>query len=186
MTNPQRPARRSTAYTHAAYTRCVGTLLEDAPDAAEQTAVRAAMESARRERQTVQDSLTSVDAYHGLSLTLYRDARFNALALDGWLIADVIESIGEPPIVEDEEDPAFTDYIVRALDAIMSARIRRALAEQSQRFLPQLIAENNIEGAVLLSNNAYMTLMSDAATPLMVQSMVSGLAAYYDELPDEE
>ncbi|MFM2310326.1 MAG: hypothetical protein RLY87_2448 [Chloroflexota bacterium] len=186
MTNPQRPARRSTAYTHAAYTRCVGTPIEHAPDAEEQTAVRAAMETARRERQTVQDSLTSVDAYHGQSLALYRDARFNALALDGWLIADVIDAIGEPPVVEDEDDPAFTQYIIRALDAIMSARIRRALAEQSQRFLPQLIAENNIEGAVLLANNAYMTLMSDAATPLMVQCMVSGLAAYYDELPDEE
>ncbi len=186
MSESQRPARRSTAYTHAAYTRCAGTPLESAPDAAELAAIREAMEAARRERQSVQESLTSIDAYHAQSLTLYRDNRFMVMALDGWLIADVIESIGEPPIVEDEEDPAFTEYIIRALDAIMSARIRRALSEQSQRFLPALIEENNIQGAVLLANNAYMTLMSDAATPLMVQAMVSGLAAYYDELPDEE
>ncbi|MFN7470325.1 MAG: hypothetical protein ACK5S9_01575 [Roseiflexaceae bacterium] len=186
MSNPQRPARRSTAYTHAAYTRCAGTAIEATPDTAEMTEIRAAMEAARRERQSVQETLTSIDAYHARSLALYRQPRFGALALDGWLIADVIDSIGEPPIVEDEEDPAFTDYIVRALDAIMSARIRRALSEQSQRFLPALIAENDIEGAVLLANNAYMTLMSSAATPLMVQAMVSGLAAYYDELPDEE
>jgi hypothetical protein len=59
------------------------------------------------------------------------------------------------------------------------------LAEQSQRFLPDLIAENDITGAVLLANNAYMTLMSERATPLLVQAMVSGLSAYYDELPEE-
>lgn len=185
MSTPHRPARRSTAYTHAAYTRCVGTPLEHAPSPAELAAVRDAMEVARRERQSVQESLDSMDAYHTQSLAVYRHERFAPLALDGWLIADVIDSLGEPPIVEDEDDPAFSEYIVKALGIIMSSRIRRALSEQSQRLLPALIAENDIAGAVLVANNAYMSLMSDAATPLMVQAMVSGLAAYYDELPDE-
>lgn len=185
MAAPVRPARRSTEYVHAAYTRCVGSLLEKAPDAAELKSVRDAMEAARRARDSVQDAITTLDAYHEQSLALFRDDRFRVLALEGWLIADVIDSIGEPPIVEDETDTAFTDYIVNAIEVIISARIRRALAEQSQRFLPALIAEENITGAVLLANNAYMTLMSERATPLLVQAMVSGLSAYYDELPEE-
>jgi hypothetical protein len=143
------------------------------------------MESARRARDSVQDAITTLDAYHEQSLALFRQDRFFVLALEGWLIADVIDSIGEPPIVEDEADTAFTTYIISAIDVIISARIRRALAEQSQRFLPDLIAENDITGAVLLANNAYMTLMSERATPLLVQAMVSGLSAYYDELPEE-
>jgi hypothetical protein len=97
----------------------------------------------------------------------------------------VIDAIGEPPIVEDENDPAFTDYIRHSIGEIGSARIRRAIAEQAQRFLPILINENNVEGAVLLAQNTYMTLMSESTTPLLVQAMVSGLSAYYDELPEE-
>ena len=85
----------------------------------------------------------------------------------------------------DENDKAFTDYIIGAIGVIISARIRRALAEQAQRYLPDLVAEGELAGAVLLANNAYMTLMSESATPLLVQSMVSGLSAYYDELPEE-
>jgi len=185
MPAPVRPARRSTEYVHAAYTRCVGSPLEHAPDKAEQTRIREAMESARRARDSVQDAITTLDAYHEQSLALFRQNRFFVLALEGWLIADVIDAIGEPPIVEDEADTAFTTYIISAIDVIISARIRRALAEQSQRFLPELIAENDITGAVLLANNAYMTLMSERATPLLVQAMVSGLSAYYDELPEE-
>ena len=66
-----------------------------------------------------------------------------------------------------------------------SARIRRALAEQAQRFLPTLIAADDQVGAILLAQNTYMTLMSESSTPLLVQSIVSGLSAYYDELPEE-
>jgi hypothetical protein len=185
MSAPARPARRSTAFVHAAYTRCAGSWLELAPTEAEAYKIRDAMEVARRSRDQVQESLTSLDAYHEQSLALFRHDRFRPLALDGWLIADVIDSIGEPPIVEDENDQSFTDYIIKAIGVIVSARIRRALAEQAQRYLPELVAEGELAGAVLLANNAYMTLMSESATPLLVQAMVSGLSAYYDELPEE-
>ncbi|MFM7678644.1 MAG: hypothetical protein ACKO83_07310, partial [Roseiflexaceae bacterium] len=59
------------------------------------------------------------------------------------------------------------------------------LAEQAQRYLPNLIAADDKVGAILLANNTYMTLMSESSTPLLVQCIVSGLSAYYDELPDE-
>lgn len=185
MSAPIHPPRRSTTFTHAAYTRCVGTWLEHEPPPSELVALRDAMEVARNSRNTVAASVPDVEAYHRLSLALFRHDRFRSLALDGWLIATVIDTLGEPPIVEDENDPTFTQYIRQALGAIASARIRRAIAEQAQRFLPVLINENDIEGAVLLAQNTYMTLMSESTTPLLVQAMVSGLSAYYDELPDE-
>jgi hypothetical protein len=144
------------------------------------------MEVARNSRNIVVANVPDVEAYHRLSLALFRHDRFRPLALDGWLIATVIDAIGEPPIVEDENDPAFTQYIRQGLGEIASARIRRAIAEQAQRFLPTLINENDVEGAVLLAQNTYMTLMSESTTPLLVQVMVSGLSAYYDELPEEE
>ena len=185
MSAPIHPPRRSTAFTHAAYTRCAGTWLEHEPTKAELVALRDAMEVARSSRNTVAEKVPDLDAYHRLSLDLFRHDRFRPLALDGWLIATVIDALGEPPIVEDENDPAFTQYIRQALGEIASARIRRAIAEQAQRFLPVLINENDIEGAVLLAQNTYMTMMSESTTPLLVQVMVSGLSAYYDELPEE-
>ena len=185
MTAPVRPPRRSTAYVHAAYTRCVGTWLEHAPAQAELTSMREAMEAARRYRETVKDAIPSVEAYNEMSLALFRHERFRALALEGWIIADVIDAIGEPPIVEDEADPTFAQYIRAAVGTVASARIRRALAEQAQRFLPTLIAADDQVGAILLAQNTYMTLMSESSTPLLVQSIVSGLSAYYDELPEE-
>lgn len=185
MSAPIHPPRRSTVYTHAAYTRCAGTWLEHEPQKAELVALRDAMEVARSSRDTVAVNVPDIDAYHSLSLALFRHDRFRPLALDGWLVATVIDAIGEPPIVEDENDPAFTDYIRQAIGEIGSARIRRAIAEQAQRFLPILINEDNVEGAVLLAQNTYMTLMSESTTPLLVQAMVSGLSAYYDELPEE-
>ena len=185
MSAPIHPPRRSTTYTHAAYTRCTGTWLEQEPAKTELVALRDAMEVARNSRDTVATNVPDLDAYHSLSLALFRHDRFRPLALDGWLIATIIDTLGEPPIVEDENDPAFTDYIRQAIGEIGSARIRRALAEQAQRFLPILIKENEIDGAVLLAQNTYMTLMSESTTPLLVQAMVSGLSAYYDELPEE-
>jgi hypothetical protein len=186
MSAPIHPPRRSTAYTHAAYTRCAGTWIEHEPQKAELVALRDALEVARSSRNSVVANVPDVEAYHRLSLALFRHDRFRPLALDGWLIATVIDALGEPPIVEDENDPAFTQYIRQALGEIASARIRRAIAEQAQRFLPTLINENDVEGAVLLAQNTYMTLMSESSTPLLVQAMVSGLSAYYDELPEEE
>jgi hypothetical protein len=185
MNAPVRPPRRSTAYVHAAYTRCVGSWLEDAPSKEELASMRDAMEKARYYRETVKDAIPSLEAYNELSLALFRQDQFQALALDGWIIADIIDAIGEPPIVEDEADPAFTQYILAAVGTIASARIRRALAEQAQRYLPNLIAADDKVGAILLANNTYMTLMSESSTPLLVQCIVSGLSAYYDELPDE-
>lgn len=185
MPAPVRPPRRSTPYVHAAYTRCVGTWLEHAPTKDELATMRDAMESARRYRETVKNAIPSIEAYHEMSLALFRQDQFRALAIEGWIIADVIDALGEPPIVEDEADQTFTTYILEAIGTIASARIRRALAEQAQRFLPILIDADDEVSAILLAQNTYMTLMSESATPLLVQSVVSGLSAYYDELPDE-
>lgn len=185
MPAPVRPPRRSTAYVHAAYTRCVGSWIEHEPTKAELISMRDAMETARNYRESVKNAIPSRDAYNEMSLALFRQDQFRVLAIEGWIIADVIDTVGEPPIVEDEADPAFTEYILAAIGTIASARIRRALAEQAQRFLPKLIAADDKVGAILLAHNTYITLMSESSTPLLVQAVVSGLSAYYDELPEE-
>jgi hypothetical protein len=68
---------------------------------------------------------------------------------------------------------------------IASARVRRALAEQSRRFLPEYVEAGQIREGLAIEHNAYMTVMSEAATPLLVQMLVGGLARWYEEHEEE-
>ena len=40
--------------------------------------------------------------------------------------------------------------------------------------------------ALAIEHNAYLTVMSEAATPLLVQMMVAALARWYDEHEEDE
>ena len=108
------------------------------------------------------------------------------LHLDDWLIEEILNEIGEPPIVADNDDPSFSNYLLQALGVVADARLRRALAEQSHRFLPQYVEAGQIREALAIEHNAYMTVMSNAATPLLVQMLVGGLARWYDEHEEED
>jgi hypothetical protein len=182
----QKRERREQAGYVASLTNCAGTWLERAPTAEELTRIQMADRMLRSHRVEAMQLGANREEFNKLSLGVYRDERFQPLYLDDWLIESIIADHGEPPVVDDESDPSFTNYLLRALGSVASARFRRALAEQSRRFLPQLVQEGKIREALAVEHNAYMTVMSEAATPLLVQTLVGGMARYYDELEGEE
>jgi len=177
--------RRAQAGYAASLTTCEGTFLERAPDITEMARIKTSSEELRGHRMDAQQLVANRDAFNAFSLQMYRDERWNALHFDDWLIESILEEVGEPPIVADNNDPAFSNYLLRALGVIASARVRRALAEQSRRFLPSYVENGQIREGLAIEHNAYMTVMSEAATPLLVQMLVGGLARWYDEHDEE-
>ncbi len=177
--------RREQAGYAAALTACEGTWLEHAPSNDETTRIRNASQALRGFRTEAQELVANRDAFNAFSLQMYRDERWSALHFDDWVIESILDSIGEPPIAADAHDPSFSEYLLRALGVIASARVRRALAEQSRRFLPQYVDAGQTREALAIEHNAYMTVMSEAATPLLVQMLVGGLSRWYDEHEDE-
>lgn len=178
--------RREQAGYVASLTNCEGTWLEHPPSPEEMQRVSQAAQMLRQYRLLAMQIASNQEEFNKLSLAMYREERWQPLYLDDWLIEGIISEVGEPPVVEDENDPSFTTYLLRALGVIASARLRRALAEQSRRLLPELVQEARFKEALALEHNAYMTVMSEAATPLLVQSLVGGLARYYESVEDEE
>jgi hypothetical protein len=178
--------RRERANYAAALTVCDGTWLEHAPNAEEQSRITSSSQMLRAFRVQAQELGSNPEEFNKLSLEMYRDPRWNVLHFDDWVIESVLDEIGEPPIVTDDDDPAFSNYLLRALGVFAGARVRRSLAEQSRRFLPQYVGEGQIREALMIEHNAYMSVMSDAATPLLVQMLVGGLARWYDEHEEEE
>jgi hypothetical protein len=177
--------RREQASFVAGLTACEGTWLERAPDSAEVTRIQGALQLLRNHRLEAQALAGDRDAFNAFSLQIYREERWSALHFEDWLIEAILDEVGEPPIVMDNNDPAFSNYLLRALGVIASARVRRVLAEQSRRFVPQYVGEGRVREALAIEHNAYMTVMSDAATPLLVQMLVGGLARWYDEHEEE-
>lgn len=178
--------RRAQAGYVASLTNSEGTWLEHAPSPEEMVRVGQAAQMLRQYRLLAVEIASNQEEFNKLSLALYREERWQPLYLDDWLVEGIIAEVGEPPVVEAEDDPSFTTYLLKALGAVASARFRRALAEQSRRFLPQLVQETRFKEALAVEHNAYMTVMSDAATPLLVQTLVGGLARYYESIEDDE
>jgi hypothetical protein len=69
---------------------------------------------------------------------------------------------------------------------IATPRVRRAMAEQVRRFLPTYIQAGQVKEALAIEYNAYLTVMSDAVTPLLAQMLVGALARWYDENEEDE
>jgi hypothetical protein len=178
--------RREQAGYVASLTHCSGSWIERPPDAQEITRVQMADRMLRNFRVDALQLGANQEEFNKFSLAIYRDERWAPLYLEDWLIEGIIAEHDEPPIVEDEGDPAFSNYLLRALGSVASSRFRRAIAEQSRRFLPQYVQEGRIKEALAIEHNAYMTVMSDAATPLLVQTLVGGLARYYEEYEEDE
>ncbi|MFO7168669.1 MAG: hypothetical protein DIU80_011670 [Chloroflexota bacterium] len=178
--------RRENAGYVASLTHCSGTWLEHPPDAEELTRIQLADRMLRNYRVEALQLGADQQEFNKFSLSIYREPRWEPLYLEDWLIEGIIAEHGEPPIVEDENDPSFSNYLLQALGSIASSRFRRAMAEQSRRFLPQYVQEGKIKEALAIEHNAYMTVMSEAATPLLVQTLVGGLARYYDEYEEDE
>ncbi len=165
---------------------CEGTWLERAPGEEEARKVGEARRVLQQHRSIASELAADYEAANRFSLELLRDERFQPLYFDDWVIEQVINKHGEPPVVESDDDPAFSDYLRSAVVEIASSRVRRAISAQATRFIPQLVEEGKFREALAIEYNIYLTMMSDAVTPLLAQMMVGGLARYYDELEGDE
>jgi hypothetical protein len=177
--------RREQADFAAALTACEGTWLERPPSAEEMTRISIAQKTLEQHRAEAAALSKDEEALHRFSLEIFRDPRFTALHFDDWLIESILDQHGEPPIVEDESDPSFSNYLRTAIDSIASSRVRRTMSAQVRRFIPQYIEAGQIREALAIDYNAYMTVMSNAVTPLLVQMTVGGLSRWYDEHEEE-
>jgi hypothetical protein len=178
--------RREEADFTAALTACEGTWLERPPSAEEQARITAAQRELSNHRKEANVLSADEQALHRLSLEVFRDPRFAPLHFDDWVVEQVLEQHGEPPVVEDEADTAFTDYLRNAVQSIASSRVRRAMSSQVRRFIPAYAEAGQINEALAIDYNAYVTVMSNANTPLLVQMLVGALSRWYDEHETEE
>ncbi len=177
--------RDAVGYT-ASLTHSLGTWLERAPTDEDALRLKQAEHLLRGLNIPPAELGANREDFNKFSLAVYREPRWEPLHVDDWVIEDIIEDLGAPPIVSDESDPAFTEYLLKSLSLMASARFRRALAEQSRRFVTEYVGEGRFKEALAIEHNAYLTVMSEAATPLLVQMLVGGLARYYETHDEEE
>jgi len=181
----KRERREQSGYT-AALTACEGTWLERPPTPEERARLDAAFQELKKHRIEAQSFGADPEAANKFSIELFRSPVFAPLQFDDWMIESVLERHGEPPIVEDEGDTAFSDYLRTATLDVASPRVRRAMAEQVRRFLPLYVEAGQIQEALAIDYNAYLTVMSDAVTPLLAQMLLGGLSRWYDEHEEDE
>jgi hypothetical protein len=177
--------RRELADFTASLTACEGTWLERPVGAEEAARISAAQQVLGRHRAEAEALGKDVDALHRFSLETFRDERFAPLYFDDWLVEDIIARFGEPPVAEDENDPSFSDYLRQAVLWVATSRVRRAISAQARRFIPAYVEAGQIRQALAIENNAYLTVMSDAVTPLLAQITVGALSRWYDEHEEE-
>jgi hypothetical protein len=178
--------RRAAAGYAASLTTCEGTWLERAPDAAEQARLRQAQQELAKHRRVAHEFANDTAGAFTFSLELFRQPEFAPLHFDDWVIEQVLATHGEPPIAEQPDDPVFTDYLKRSAADIATGRLRRAMAEQARRFIPIYVERGQIKEALAIDYNAYLTVMSETVTPLLVQMLVAGLARWYDEHEEDD
>jgi hypothetical protein len=178
--------RRDQAGFVASLTASEGTFLDRQPDAAEQQRVNAAYQELKKHRGMADAFAADPEAANRFSIELFRSPLFAPLQFEDWVVESLLDKHGEPPVVEDDSDPAFSDWLRTAVLDIASSRVRRAMAEQVRRFLPQYIEAGQIQEALAIEYNAYLTVMSEAVTPLLAQMLVGALARWYDENEEDE
>jgi hypothetical protein len=178
--------RREQAGFVASLTASEGTWLEKPPTPEELKRILAAAQVLKQHRRMADEIASDNDAANRLSIELFRMPVFMPLQFDDWLIESVLDKHGEPPVVESDDDPAFSDWLRTAVIDVSSSRVRRAMAEQVRRFLPMFVENEQFKEALAIDYNAYLTVMSDAVTPLLAQMMVGGLSRWYDEHEEEE
>lgn len=177
--------RREQADFVVALTACEGTWLERPPEPEEVARIKAADAALGQHRALAEELGRDADALNRFSLEIFRDERFAPLYFDDWVVEDVIARYGEPPIAVDEDDPSFSDYLREAVVWFATSRVRRAVSAQVRRLLPAFVEAGQIREALAIQNNAYLTVMSDAVTPLLAQLMVGALSRWYDEHEEE-
>ena len=178
--------RREQAGFVASLTASEGTWLEKPPTPEELKRILAAAQVLKQHRRLADEIASDNDAANRLSIELFRMPVFMPLQFDDWLIESVLDKHGEPPVVESDDDPAFSDWLRTAVIDVSSSRVRRAMAEQVRRFLPMFVENEQFKEALAIDYNAYLTVMSDAVTPLLAQMMVGALSRWYDENEEDD
>jgi len=177
--------RREQADFVAALTNCEGTWLERPPSPGEAARIQSALNQLAAHRAMADELVKDVDALQRFSLEIFRDERFAPLYFDDWVVEEVLDRFEDPPIAEDEGDTSFSDYLREAVLSVATARVRRAVSAQVRRFVPAYFEAGQIREALAIENNAYLTVMSDAVTPLLAQLLVGALSRWYDEHEEE-
>lgn len=180
------PANNEKPYYAAELTTTAGSWLAAPPDPAEIARIAAARRELSRHRNEAQKLGADQIMLNALSLQIFQHSRFAPLHFADWVVETMLRANGEPPVVEDPRDSSFGDYLHNAVVGFASARVRRAMAEQVRRYLPDYIDAGLTHEALVIEHNAYMTVMSDAATPLLVQMTVSAMARWYEEHEEED
>ena len=178
--------RRAETNFIAALTACEGTWLEQPVTEEEGARIKAAQKALEQHRAAAAELSADEDRLQRFSLEVFRDERFAPLHFEDWVVEQVIERFGEPPVSVDPADTAFTDYLRAAVQWAATARVRRAISGQVVRFVPAYVEAGLINEALAINYNAYVTVMSDANTPLLVQMMVGGLSRWYDEHEEDD
>jgi hypothetical protein len=180
-------ALSGTAYYHAAtLTRCEGTWLALPPDTAEKQRIDAALQAVREQRKLAIAFYQDPRQAKIFSLELFRDDAFAPLHLNDALIEQILNAVGEPPVVHDPEDDTFATYMRHAVLSIATARVRSALAGQLRRFLPDYVEAEAWQKAIATDNNAFRTALGNEVSPFLVQMTLGGLARWYEQHEREE
>ncbi len=180
MTIHTRAQQDADAAFAATLTDCAGTWLETPPqpdEIARIKAARGALDGKRREVHLPTDHTERT----ALALGVFRERHFVPLHFSDSTIEKVIAQHGEPPVVIEQDDPAFTNYLRTAIGSLASARVRRVLVDQAARLLPIYVEAGQYREALAIEYALYRTRMSDDATPLLVQMLLGGLVRWYEE-----
>lgn len=168
----------------ATLTHCAGTWLAQPPTTEEERQIAAAFQLVREQRHATVTFHSDPSAANAFSIILFRDAAFAPLQISDALVAQILRTVGEPPVVQSEaDDDAFADYMRAAVLTIATARVRSALAAQLRRLLPRYVNNRQWREAIAIDYNAFRTALSNEATPFLVQMTLAGLARWYDERP---
>lgn len=180
-------ARREQAEYVASLTTCEGTWLEKRPEMEEQRQIVAATHLLiQKHLPIINEFKRDVTAANLYSLELFRDELFKPLHFEDWVVEQMIEAVGEPPIVESQDDPAFSSYLQRAVLSVATSRFRASLASQLRRFLPVLINAERYRDAVCVDYNAFRTSLGNEVSPFLVQMTLQSMARWYEEHEEED
>jgi len=169
----------------AGLTRCAGTWLERAPDDAEQARIAEAARQLREHRKLAVEFHRDPQAADAFCLELFRGPEFAPLHFADGLVERMIAKAGEPPVVDEERQAEFSDYLRHAVLAVALPDTRRQLAAQLRRFLPELAAAGRWREAVAVDYSAFRTSLGNEVTPFLAQMALAGLADYYDARDEE-
>lgn len=169
----------------ARLTRCAGTWLEQAPDEAEQRRIAEAARQLREQRRLAVEFHQNPQAADAYCIELLRGPEFAPLHFADELVERMIAKQGEPPVVGEDEQDQFSDYLRRAVLAVALPETRRLLAAQLRRLLPQFAEAGRWREAVAIDYSAFRTSLGNEVTPYLAQMALAGLADYYEAHEEE-